>query len=264
VEDAYRTLKNLFYEGERRGFNFEKFIEKHMECYLELSRHNEPVNESKKVRDFLSRIKASELQAAVQQVRATPELAASLTAASNFINLSVVPLKQNPRNVGGVTANEQNKTKTTQQQTSGGRGNNDKGGRGRGKGWRGGRGGRGGHGRGRGRSQERGITHTGYYSEQDWQTLSRDQQMQVLEARGTKRSINGVETTQDDVNSTITELTRQQTSNDSTSTPSMNPQGSGLQFGRQSIGGIYSGSRKPEIISQLQVPSWRSLLIWHG
>ena len=74
VEDAYRVLEGLHYEGERKGFNFEKFIQKHMECYLELARHNEPVTETKKVRDFLARIKATELQAAIQQVRATPEL----------------------------------------------------------------------------------------------------------------------------------------------------------------------------------------------
>jgi hypothetical protein len=66
-----------------------------MECHLELARHNEPINETKKVRDFLSRIKASELQASIQQVRATPELSALFTAAANFINLSVIPLKQN-------------------------------------------------------------------------------------------------------------------------------------------------------------------------
>jgi hypothetical protein len=45
-------LENLLYEGERKSFNFEKFIEKHMECNLKLARHNEPVNETKKVRDF--------------------------------------------------------------------------------------------------------------------------------------------------------------------------------------------------------------------
>jgi hypothetical protein len=56
VEVAYRVLEHLFYEGEHHGFNFEKFIEKHMGCYLELSRHNEPVNEAKKVRDFLTHI----------------------------------------------------------------------------------------------------------------------------------------------------------------------------------------------------------------
>jgi hypothetical protein len=49
VEDAYSTLDSLVYEGEKKGFTFEKFAECHLECYLELSRFNEPVLESKKV-----------------------------------------------------------------------------------------------------------------------------------------------------------------------------------------------------------------------
>ncbi len=102
AEDAYRTLELLFYEGERRGFNFEKFIEHHIECYLVLARHNEPVNETKKVRDFLARIKANELQIAVQQVWATPALSASFVEAENFITLSMTPLKQTQRNIGAV------------------------------------------------------------------------------------------------------------------------------------------------------------------
>lgn len=52
VNDMHCILENLLYEGERKSFNFEKFIEKHMECNLKLARHNEPVNETKKVRDF--------------------------------------------------------------------------------------------------------------------------------------------------------------------------------------------------------------------
>jgi hypothetical protein len=48
VEEAYITLEHLVYEGEKKGFNFEKFIERHMDCYLELARHNEPVLEAKK------------------------------------------------------------------------------------------------------------------------------------------------------------------------------------------------------------------------
>ena len=95
VEEAYTTLEHLVYEGEKKGFSFEKFIERHMDCYLELARHNEPVLESKKVRDFLTRIKAPELAAAKQQVRATPTLLVSFQDSANFIALSVTPLKQN-------------------------------------------------------------------------------------------------------------------------------------------------------------------------
>lgn len=57
--EAYSTLEHIHYDGEKKGFTFEKFVEKHNECYLELARHNEPVYEEKKVRDFLQRINAT-------------------------------------------------------------------------------------------------------------------------------------------------------------------------------------------------------------
>jgi hypothetical protein len=47
------------------------------------------VLESKKVRDFLTKIKAPELQAAVQTVRATAHLLTNFQEAANFIALSV-------------------------------------------------------------------------------------------------------------------------------------------------------------------------------
>ncbi len=49
VEDAYAALERIHYEGERKGFTFEKFVEKHNEAFLELSRYGEPVLETKKV-----------------------------------------------------------------------------------------------------------------------------------------------------------------------------------------------------------------------
>jgi hypothetical protein len=82
VEDAYAALEHIHYKGERKGFNFEKFVEKHNEAYLELSRYGEPVLETKKVRDFLTRINAPELAAAKQQVRATPALLANFQEAA--------------------------------------------------------------------------------------------------------------------------------------------------------------------------------------
>jgi hypothetical protein len=102
VEEAYASLEWIHYEGERKGFNFEKFIEKHNEAFLELSRYGEPVLETKKVRDFLSRINAPELAAAKQQVKATPELLANFQEATNLIALSVTPLKIASREIGVV------------------------------------------------------------------------------------------------------------------------------------------------------------------
>lgn len=106
VEEAYSTLEGLHYEGERRGFTFEKFVEKHNEAYLELERYDEPVLESKKVRDFLRRIHSPELTAAVQQVKASPALSADFQQAVNFIALSVVPITQPQRSIGAITINK--------------------------------------------------------------------------------------------------------------------------------------------------------------
>jgi len=102
LEDAYTTLEALHYEGERRGFTFEKFVEKHNEAYLELERYGEPVLESKKVRDFLRRIQSSELTAAVQQVKASPLMSSSFPQAVNFIALSVTPVKTSQRAIGAL------------------------------------------------------------------------------------------------------------------------------------------------------------------
>jgi len=155
-------LENLSYEGERCSFTFEKFIERHMEGYLELARHNEPVLESKKVRDFLNRIKAPELSAAKQQVRATANLSASFEDAVNFISLNVTPLKQSQRNVASIDSNPT------------GRGFRGRG-RGRGRGrttargsGHGGRVNAGGRDQSPGRGGNRHPPFTGYYTADEW------------------------------------------------------------------------------------------------
>jgi hypothetical protein len=108
VEDAYSMLEHLSYNGERKGFTFEKFVERHMDAYLELERFNEPVLETKKVRGFLSQIKSSELAAAKQQVKATVNLLTNFEEAANFIALIVTPLKQPTRMVAGVDTSTAN------------------------------------------------------------------------------------------------------------------------------------------------------------
>lgn len=87
--------------------------------------------------------------------------------------------------------------------------------------------------------------HNGYYQPHEWQALSTDECTQVLEARGTKRSINGVEITlqRDDNASGITEPTRAtqgNADNAAISGSSGGISGAGSQFGRRSIGGIHS------------------------
>jgi hypothetical protein len=74
VDDAYSLLDHLSYSGEKKGFTFEKFVQCHMECFLELALFNEPILETKKVQDFLNRISAPKLQASAQQVKAATAL----------------------------------------------------------------------------------------------------------------------------------------------------------------------------------------------
>ncbi len=179
-------LENLSYECEWKGFTFEKFAEKHMECYLELARFNEPVLDTKTVRDFLNCIKAPDLAAAKQQVKATPNLATSLEAAVTFISLSVTPIKQLSRNVAGI-------------ESGNGRGGRHGGRVHEGRAFlHGGRDGQGcgrGRSRGQGRSNGRGrgryTPYTGYYTVEECQSLSSAQHARVNEACSTQESENG-------------------------------------------------------------------------
>jgi hypothetical protein len=170
VKDAYATLDRLSYEGEKRGFTFEKFLERHLDSYLELERFNEPVLETKKVRDLLTRIKAPELAAAKQQVRATDRLSNSFEEAANFLALSIVPLKVATRQVASTATTPSTTTATGSSHSGGGQGGGRGKGRGRGRGHvRGGRG--------------RGRLRTTYYTPDEWYNLSQDQRSRVLEAQ---------------------------------------------------------------------------------
>ncbi len=244
--EAYSTLEHIHYDGEKKGFTFEKFVEKHNECYLELARHNEPVYEEKKVRDFLQRINASELQAAKQQVRANENMMGNFQLAANFIALSVTPAKQSSRYVAAAQTDWNPSGRGGR--GKGGRSNNDrnkerhKGGRG-GGGRQQNRSGRGGGGRGRGGG--RGNQNTGYYTYEEWSAMTREQRDSILEARGTKRNISKIETNE--------EATEQGNTNGSGADPTANTPtgGAGDEFGRQGrrrtnyIGMMKSSSREP-------------------
>ncbi len=100
-------MDTIHYEGEKKGFTFEKFVERHNHAFLELECHGEPIIETKKVRNFLARINAPELQAAKQQVRANEAMMNDFQLASNFISLSVNPVKPPQRSmIGATTANQ--------------------------------------------------------------------------------------------------------------------------------------------------------------
>jgi hypothetical protein len=106
IEDACTTLEAIHYEGEKKGFNFEKCNNKHNKAFLKLSRYGEPVLETKKVQDFLNKINASELAVAKQQVCATPALLGNFQETDNFIALTVIPFCIPTRNIASVSADE--------------------------------------------------------------------------------------------------------------------------------------------------------------
>jgi hypothetical protein len=216
VEEAYATLESLHYEGEQRGFTFEKFVKKHNKAYLELERYGEPVLETKKVRDFIRRINSPELTAAVQQVKANPIYLADFQQTVNYIALSVTQVKPSHRNIGAVEQVQQgarqNPTQPYREITLDARSNASsltnstryrppiQGGRGyrlpastyafsHAYGHRAPSAGRvQTHGRGRG---GRGP---GYYSPQQWSTLTPQQRDRILTQRGTKRNVSAIST----------------------------------------------------------------------
>jgi hypothetical protein len=102
VDDAYSMLDQLSYTGKKKGFTFEKFVKRHMECFLELSHFDKPILETKKVRNFLNCTMTLELQAFVQQVKATEALMTNFDQAANFISLSVQPIKPQSRSIGSL------------------------------------------------------------------------------------------------------------------------------------------------------------------
>jgi hypothetical protein len=194
------------------------------------------VLETKKVRDLLSRIKAPELAAAKQQVRATDHLVNSFEEAASFLALSIIPLKVSTHQVAGAT--------TTQDGTGSVKSGNE---------GRGGRGGGRGHGRGesRGRGQRgRGRPRTTYYSPEEWYNLSQDQGSQILDARSStssdgnsQRQVRSVATSGHDDASTLTTPTTVLAA--VASVPAEAGGNAGNQFGQRSrsIGVLNSSER---------------------
>ena len=83
--EAYKTIDLTHYKGEKRTFDFEKYITLHQRSHEDLRAAGEPVPESRKVSVFLSNINHPSLQLAVAVVRATPTLLNDFTAMTNYL-----------------------------------------------------------------------------------------------------------------------------------------------------------------------------------
>jgi hypothetical protein len=211
-EETYKVIEGIHYKGERTNFTFEHFTAILTKGYNDLQRYGEPVIETKKVRDLLSKISDPKLESAKQAIRINPQYKNNFDLAVNFLAESVEIIdRSKPRVIGEAQSH------TPSTQGRGGRHNYQAGqnggrtGRGRGhnaKSGPGGRGhggyGRGGRGRGRGRHNE--STTSSYIPRSEWNAMTPLQRQTLLQARATSR-INALASTvtpSDDVSAITT------------------------------------------------------------
>ena len=82
---ADKTLESTFYDGTRRNFTYEKYLETLQQAFVDLSSTGELVSKEHKLRIFLNRITNGRLSATKNQVRASAHLWTTFEAASNYI-----------------------------------------------------------------------------------------------------------------------------------------------------------------------------------
>jgi len=165
-EAAYAAIANAKYHGEKKKFSFETYVNIHQEAYQDLRQNDEIIPEDKRVRDLLTGIKDTSLNAAKQTIMAMPTLRADFAATVAHLATSLqmnAALLPDVRNISSAI---------TTTGRGDGRGNN----RGRGRGRGGKR--RGGGGR---------NIYLGNYNAAQWRALSAEDKKKVREGR--KRSV---------------------------------------------------------------------------
>jgi hypothetical protein len=135
--EAERQIETKFYDGQKRGFTFERYCQIHKQAHKDLADYGEPMTEDKKVHKFIQGIRANYLSSAIATVMAMENLCTNFDEAVNFLTRFI---EKAPGYRGDCQISS-----TTQF----GRGGRGRGGRGRGQGR--GRGHGGGRGQGRGR-----------------------------------------------------------------------------------------------------------------
>jgi hypothetical protein len=192
-EAAYTAIANAKYHGEKKKFSFETYVNIHQEAYQDLRQNDEIIPEDKRVRDLLTGINDTSLNAAKHMVMVMPTLWADFAATVAHLATSLqmnAALLPDVRNISSAI-------------TTTGRGGRKGNNRGRGRG-------RGGKGRGGG---GRNI-YLGNYNAEQWRALSAKDKKRVREGR--KRSaeqqsqtpttinVSQVTTTEPDMQSTLT------------------------------------------------------------
>ena len=165
---AYNTIKNASYSGEKRNWMFEMYVTLHQKSHQTLEEYGEPVPPAKQVRDLIDGIDRSNgmMAAALATLLATNNLHEDFQAASGYLCNFVAAnkSKNTTRNISGVG--------------SGGRGGA-------------GRGHSGGRGSGRGRGRGRGGRNYGNkkelsarsYTTEEWGQLTYEQKESVRKLR---------------------------------------------------------------------------------
>ena len=82
---ADQTLESVYYDGAKRNFTYERFIETLQRAFTDLESTGEAVSEERKVRILLTGIADARLESAKNQILATPTLRATFETASNFL-----------------------------------------------------------------------------------------------------------------------------------------------------------------------------------
>ncbi|MGH7974125.1 MAG: hypothetical protein ACREBR_01265 [bacterium] len=203
-DEAYKSLGNSLYVGERKNFTFEVYTNIHQKAHQDLMRMGEPVPENRKVQIFMDNIRDSYLTAGKAAVLASETMSSNFVVAANYLANFVARMKSsfdNDRRVSAFDARRPPFGKI---------------GRGRGSGRGRGRGG----GRGRGRSGDHGRSNFGedkYHSWAEWSKLSQEQKSKIFQLREEKkkRKISAVTTA------------------DAVSNNSKTEDNAGDQFGRQ-------------------------------
>jgi hypothetical protein len=96
-EDAYKALDVVHYKGERSTFAFEHFAGIMTKAYNNLQSYGEPVLESKKVWDLLTKVTDPRLESAKQAIHINDAYKNNFSMEVNFLAQSVEPLEKTQR-----------------------------------------------------------------------------------------------------------------------------------------------------------------------
>ena len=85
-DEAYNLIRTSQYMGEKRHFNFEKYLTIHIKAHQDRADNREPMPESRKVREFLDHINCNEMEASVANVLADEGKSENFIAAANYLS----------------------------------------------------------------------------------------------------------------------------------------------------------------------------------